>query len=203
MEDSFIDITIKEPKTKTIRIALPKFTLIGATTKAGALSKPLRDRFGIMCAMDYYTNEEIAKIIRRSSKVIDLSIDDESIVQLSKMCRSTPRIANRLLKRVRDYVLVKCDGRANIDAVNKCMSLLEINENGLDKTDIQILKALQYSFGGKAVGLETLSHFIGEDAQSIEDMSEPYLIKEGYIARTPRGRIITEKGSSVIKETAE
>lgn len=200
MEDFFIDITIKEPKTKTIRIALPKFTLIGATTKAGSLSKPLRDRFGILCAMEYYTDNEIASIILRSSKIMNLNIDAESIIFISKMCRATPRIANRLLRRIRDYAIVKSDGEINLESARKCVELLEINENGLDKSDIQILKALKNSFNGKPVGLETLSHFIGEDSQTIEDMSEPYLLKQGLIARTPRGRIITDKGLEILTQ---
>lgn len=199
MEDFFIDITIKEPKTKTIRIALPRFTLIGATTKAGSLSKPLRDRFGILCAMDYYTESEISKILCRSAKIMQLNIDNESIMFLAKMCRATPRIANRLLRRVRDYAIVKNNGIVNISTVKSCIKLLEINENGLDKADMQLLMALKNSFNGKPVGLETLSHFIGEDSQTIEDMYEPYLLKQGYISRTPRGRVITENGLKLIE----
>ena len=198
MEDFTVDITIKEPKPKTIKISLPKFTLIGATTKAGSLTKPLRDRFGIMCAMDYYTDSEIASIINRSSKIINIDMDEESIDFLSHMCRATPRIANRLLKRVRDYAIVKCNGKVTLDAVVRCTELLEINKNGLEKADIYMLKALKNSFNGKPVGLETLSHFIGEDSQTIEDMIEPYLLKKGYIARTSRGRIITEEGLKII-----
>ena len=198
MEDFFIDITIKEPKTKTIRIELPRFTLIGATTKAGSLSKPLRDRFGILCGLEYYTIDEIAQILNRSSKILKLDINKESIEYVSKMCRATPRIANRLLRRIRDYAIVKMDGVINIDGVKKCLNLLEINENGLDKADIQILNALKEYSNGKPVGLETLAHYIGEDAKTIEDMYEPYLLKEGLIAKTPRGRVITEKGIEMI-----
>lgn len=198
MEDFTVDITIKEPKPKTIKISLPNFTLIGATTKAGSLTKPLRDRFGIMCAMDYYTDKEIAAIIHRSSKIIGIEMDTESINFLSNMCRATPRIANRLLKRVRDYAIVKCNGKVTLDTVIKCTELLEINKNGLDKADIYLLNALKNSFNGKPVGLETLSHFIGEDSQTIEDMIEPYLLKKGYIARTSRGRVITEEGLKII-----
>lgn len=198
MEDFFIDITIKEPKTKTIRIALPKFTLIGATTKAGSLSKPLRDRFGILCAMEYYTEKEIASILYRSSRIMNLNINDESILFISKMCRATPRIANRLLRRIRDYAIVKSNGKIDIESAKKCIELLDINENGLDKADMQILTALKDSFKEKPVGLETLAHYIGEDSQTIEDMYEPYLLKQGYIARTPRGRVITDKGVEVL-----
>lgn len=198
MEDFFIDITIKEPKTKTIRIALPRFTLIGATTKAGSLSKPLRDRFGILCPLEYYSNGEIAQILERSSKIMNLDIEDDGINFLSKMCRATPRIANRLLRRVRDYAIVKNSGKISLGIIKNCIDLLDINENGLDKADMELLKALKSSFNSKPVGLETLAHFIGEDAQTIEDMYEPYLLKQGYISRTPRGRIITEKGIELI-----
>lgn len=198
MEDFFIDITIKEPKTKTIRIALPRFTLIGATTKAGSLSKPLRDRFGILCPLEYYTNSEIAQILKRSSKIMNLDIEDDGVNFLSKMCRATPRIANRLLRRVRDYAIVKNSGKIDLDTIKGCIELLDINENGLDKADMELLKALESSFNGKPVGLETLAHFIGEDSQTIEDMYEPYLLKQGYISRTPRGRIITDKGIKLI-----
>lgn len=198
MEDFFIDITIKEPKTKTIRIALPRFTLIGATTKAGSLSKPLRDRFGILCPLEYYSNGEIAQILERSSKIMNLDIEDDGISFLSKMCRATPRIANRLLRRVRDYAIVKNSGKISLGIIKNCIDLLDINENGLDKADMELLKALKSSFNSKPVGLETLAHFIGEDAQTIEDMYEPYLLKQGYISRTPRGRIITEKGIELI-----
>ena len=198
MEDFVIDITIKEPKPKTIRISLPKFTLIGATTKAGSLSKPLRDRFGILCALEYYTDDEIAAIITRSAKIFKLDIDKESIKMLSKMCRATPRIANRILKRVRDFAIVRNGGIININAVKGCIELLEINENGLDKADIELLKTLNDAFQGRPVGLETLAYSIGEDSETIEDMYEPYLLKQGYIARTPRGRVITDKGRELL-----
>lgn len=198
MEDFTVDITIKEPKPKTIKISLPKFSLIGATTQAGSLTKPLRDRFGIMCAMDYYTDKEIASIIQRSANIIGLEIDKKAIDYLSIMCRATPRIANRLLKRVRDYAIVRCNGQATLDTVIKCTELLEINKNGLDKADVNLLQALKNSFSGKPVGLETLSHFMGEDSQTIEDMIEPYLLKKGYIARTSRGRVITEEGLKML-----
>lgn len=200
MEDFFVDINIKkEADTKTIRIALPKFTLIGATTKAGSLTKPLRDRFGILCPLEYYSNEEIAQILERSSKIMNLDIEDNCTTFLAKMCRATPRIANRLLRRVRDYAIVKNKGKINLDTIKNCITLLDINENGLDKADMEILKALKSSFNGKPVGLETLAHIIGEDAQTIEDMYEPYLLKQGYISRTPRGRIVTEKGIELIE----
>lgn len=198
MEDFFIDITIREPKTKTVRIELPKFTLIGATTKAGSISKPLRDRFGILCPLDYYTDEEIQKILLRSASIIDLDIDEKSVSYLSKMCRATPRIANRLIRRVRDYSLVKENGKVSVDIIKKCFELLEINNYGLDKADIQILEALKKSPNGKAIGLETLAHIVGEDSQTIEDMYEPYLLNKGYIAKTARGRVITEKGIEIL-----
>lgn len=198
MEDFFIDITIREPKTKTVRIELPKFTLIGATTKAGSISKPLRDRFGILCPLDYYTDEEIQKILLRSASIIDLDIDEKSVSYLSKMCRATPRIANRLIRRVRDYSLVKENGAVSVDIIKKCFELLEINNYGLDKADIQILDALKKSPSGKAIGLETLAHIVGEDSQTIEDMYEPYLLNKGYIAKTARGRVITEKGLEIL-----
>lgn len=199
MEDFFIDITIREPKTKTVRIELPKFTLIGATTKAGSISKPLRDRFGILCPLDYYTDEEIQKILLRSASIINLKIDEESVSYLSRMCRATPRIANRLIRRVRDYSLVKANGVVSVDIIKRCFELLEINSHGLDKADIQILEALKKSPSGKAIGLETLAHIIGEDSQTIEDMYEPYLLNKGYISKTARGRIITEKGLEILK----
>lgn len=199
MEDYFIDITIREPKTKTVRIELPKFTLIGATTKAGSISKPLRDRFGILCPLDYYTDEEIEKILVRSASIINIDIDEDSVSYLSKMCRATPRIANRLIRRVRDYSLVKANGLVNVEIIRKCFELLEINDCGLDKADIQILEALKKAPNGKAIGLETLAHIIGEDSQTIEDMYEPYLLNKGYIAKTARGRVITDKGLEILK----
>ena len=203
MEDFCVDITIKEPKSRSIRIELPKFTLIGATTKAGSLTKPLRDRFGILCQLEYYNDKEISLVLSRSAKILNMKIDADSIKFLSKMCRATPRIANRLLRRLRDYSIVRANGKVNLEITRKCIELLEINENGLDKSDMQILRTLNNLLNGKPIGLETLANFIGEDAKTIEDMYEPYLLMQGLIAKTSRGRVITEKGKDILKDICE
>lgn len=194
MEDFALDIMIgKGAAAKSIRIDLPKFTLIGATTRIGLLTSPLRDRFGVLSPMDFYTDDELKKIIVRSSKILNINIEDDAAYEIAKRSRGTPRIANRLLKRVRDYCEVKCNGIIDINNAKKGLDILDVDEEGLDRIDNKILKAIINNFDGGPVGLETLAYFIGEEIDTIEDVYEPYLLKKGFIIRTPRGRVATEK----------
>jgi len=172
---------------------LPKFTLIGATTRAGLLTSPLRDRFGVMCPMEYYDEEELKEIVMRSSGILSVTIDEEAAIEVAKRSRGTPRIANRLLKRVRDYCLVKGHGHIDYATVKAAAQLLEIDDEGFDQVDNKILEAIIDNFGGGPVGLETLAYYIGEEVGTIEDVYEPYLIQKGFIIRTPRGRIASNK----------
>lgn len=193
MEDYAIDIIIGKGATaKSIRLDLPKFTLVGATTRAGLLSAPLRDRFGIIHRLEFYTVEELSKIIINSSKVLGVQIDPKGAVELARRSRGTPRLANRLLKRVRDFAQVRYDGVITEDVANTALDLLEVDKYGLDNTDRNLLLTMINKFGGGPVGLDTLAAAIGEDAGTIEDVYEPYLIKNGFINRTPRGRMVTE-----------
>lgn len=192
MEDYALDIIIgKGPSAKSIRLDLPKFTLIGATTRAGLLTAPLRDRFGVILRLELYNIDELVKIITRSATLLNVSIDLEGARELARRSRGTPRIANRLLKRARDFAQVKYDGEITKEVACAAMEMMEIDSIGLDEIDRKMIFAMVRSFGGGPVGLETLAATIGEEANTIEDVYEPYLLQLGFIARTPRGRIVT------------
>ena len=194
MEDYAIDIMIGKGATaRSIRLDLPQFTLVGATTRAGMLTAPLRDRFGVVHRLEFYTVEELKTIIIRSAKVLDVKIDEQGAYALARRSRGTPRLANRLLKRVRDFAQVKYDGYITKEVANYALDLLDVDKEGLDQTDRDLLNTIIDKFQGGPVGLDTLAASIGEDAGTIEDVYEPYLLKNGFIQRTPRGRIITDK----------
>ena len=189
LEDFTLDIVIgKGPSSRSIRLDLPKFTLIGATTKAGSLTTPLRDRFGIIHRLEMYSEEDLAKIIRRSSKILNIEIEDDASMEIARRSRGTPRIANRLLKRVRDYAIVLGDGDIDLKIAKHALNQLEIDELGLDEIDRKLLETMIVQYQGRAVGIEALAATVGEEIDTIEDVYEPYLIQIGYIARTPRGR---------------
>lgn len=193
MEDFAIDVVIgKGASAKSIRLDLPKFTLVGATTRAGMLTAPLRDRFGVVHRLEFYTVEELVKIITRSAHVLGIDIDSEGATQIARRSRGTPRIANRLLKRVRDFAQVRYEGYITGEVSAFALDILEVDKYGLDNTDRKILMQMIDKFGGGPVGLDTLAASIGEDSGTIEDVYEPYLIQNGFIARTPRGRIVTD-----------
>ena len=194
MEDFTINVVIgTEGKSRSIKIDLPPFTLVGATTRAGDLSSPLRDRFGIVNKLEYYTDEELASIVKRTSQVLNMKINDDAAMELAKRSRKTPRIANRLFKRVRDFALVEGDGLINLDITLKALDRLNVDTYGLDMIDIEYLKALINKFNGGPVGVETISTAIGEEISTIEDVVEPFLLQEGFIKRTRSGRVATEK----------
>lgn len=194
MEDYAIDIMIGKGATaRSIRLDLPKFTLVGATTRAGMLTAPLRDRFGVVNRLEFYTVEELETIIRRSAGVLEVEIDEEGAHALARRSRGTPRLANRLLKRVRDFAQVKYDGHITREVADYALDILDVDKEGLDQTDRDILLTMMEKFQGGPVGLDTLAASIGEDAGTIEDVYEPYLLKNGFIQRTPRGRVITDK----------
>ena len=193
MEDFAIDIVIgKGAGARSIRLDLPKFTLVGATTRAGMLTAPLRDRFGVVNRLEFYNVTELMQIILRSAAVLGVSIDDEGALEIAKRSRGTPRLANRLLKRVRDFAQVEGDGAIDYDVAKTALDRLEVDSMGLDNTDRNILETMIHKFGGGPVGLDTLAAAIGEDSGTLEEVYEPYLIKIGFINRTPRGRIVTE-----------
>lgn len=194
MEDYAIDIMIgKGASARSIRLDLPKFTLVGATTRAGMLTAPLRDRFGVVNRLEYYTLEELKTIICRSAKVLNVQIEDAGAYALARRSRGTPRLANRLLKRVRDFAQVKYDGKITEEVANYALDLLDVDKEGLDQIDRELLETILVKFQGGPVGLDTLAASVGEDAGTIEDVYEPYLLKNGFIQRTPRGRVVTEK----------
>lgn len=193
MEDFTINVVIgTEGKSRSVKIDLPPFTLVGATTRAGDLSSPLRDRFGIVNKLEFYTNEELANIVKRTSKVMSMNITDEAALELAKRSRKTPRIANRLFKRVRDFALVEGDGLIDLDITLKALDRLNVDAYGLDNIDIEYLEALINKFNGGPVGVETISTAIGEEISTIEDVVEPFLLQEGFIKRTRSGRVATE-----------
>ena len=195
MEDGELDILIgKGPSARSIRVELPQFTLIGATTRAGQLSTPLRDRFGVTHRMEYYKLEELKEIIRRGANILDISYDEDGITEIAKRSRGTPRIANRLLKRARDFALVEGSGVLEKESVDGILKLLGVDDNGLDELDRNILLSIVNVYNGGPVGIETLSLLLGEDRRTIEEVYEPYLVKIGFIKRTPRGRVVTELG---------
>lgn len=194
MEDYVIDIVIgKGASARSIRLDLPKFTLVGATTRAGMLTAPLRDRFGVVHRLEFYTVEELTEIIQRSARVFKVEMEEEGAVEIARRSRGTPRLANRLLKRVRDFAQVKYDGVITLKVANFALDLLEVDKLGLDNIDRAILMSMIEKFGGGPVGLDTLAVSIGEDSGTLEDVYEPYLIQNGLLARTPRGRVVTEK----------
>lgn len=190
LEDYTLDIMIgKGPSARSIRLDLPKFTLIGATTRAGSLATPLRDRFGIVSHLELYNAEDLTTIVKRSAKILNLEIDDEAAVEIARRSRGTPRIANRLLRRVRDYAAVLGDGNITLKIAKTALGKLEIDEMGLDDIDRKILETMIIKYQGRAVGIETIATTIGEEPETVEDVYEPYLLQIGFIARTPRGRI--------------
>ena len=193
LEDYTLDIIIgKGPTARSIRLDLPKFTLIGATTKAGSLSTPLRDRFGIVHRLELYTIDDLSTIIKRSSNILGVQIDEESSREIARRSRGTPRIANRLLKRVRDYAAVLGDGNITLKLTKMALNQLEIDDMGLDDIDRKLLEAMIIKYQGRPVGIDTLATTIGEEVSTIEDVYEPYLLKNGFIQRTPRGRVVTD-----------
>ncbi len=195
MEDYAIDIVIgKGPSARSIRLDLPKFTLVGATTRAGMLSAPLRDRFGVVHRLEFYTTEELKTIIMRSASVFKVAIDEAGAMEMARRSRGTPRLANRLLKRVRDFAQVKYNGKITKEVADFALDLLEVDKLGLDNIDRSLLMTMIEKFSGGPVGLDTLAAAIGEDAGTIEEVYEPYLIQNGLIQRTPRGRIVTDLG---------
>ncbi len=192
MEDYAIDIVIgKGAAAKSIRLELPKFTLVGATTRAGMLTPPLRDRFGVVSRLEFYTNDELKEIICRSAKVLKVDIDDEGAYELARRSRGTPRLANRLLKRVRDFAQVKYDGHITRDVADFALDLLEVDKLGLDNMDRAIILSMIEKFNGGPVGIETVAATLGEDPGTIEEVYEPYLVQNGLILRTPRGRMVS------------
>ncbi len=194
MEDFQLDIIIgAEGSTKSIKINLPPFTLVGATTRSGDLSSPLRDRFGIICKLNYYTHEELKDIVRRTSNIVGIDIEDDAAMELAKRSRKTPRIANRLYKRVRDFAMVGGDKVINLGVTKKALDRLKVDSYGLDEIDIEYLKSLIQKFNGGPVGLETIATSIGEEVTTIEDVVEPFLLQEGFVKRTRSGRMATEK----------
>jgi len=199
MEDFSLDIIVgSEGNSRNIKIDLPPFTLVGATTRAGDLSSPLRDRFGIISKLQFYTEEELFEIIKRTSRVLDIEIDDDAAYELARRSRGTPRIANRLFKRVRDFALVKGTGKIDLEITNEALKRLKIDHLGLDRTDHELLLAIINKFNGGPVGVEAISSSIGEEVTTIEDVYEPYLLQIGLLKRTSRGRIVTDKAYEIL-----
>ncbi|WP_101475159.1 Holliday junction branch migration DNA helicase RuvB [Fusobacterium sp.] len=204
MEDGELDIIIgKGPSARSIRIELPNFTLIGATTKAGLLSSPLRDRFGVSHRMEYYTEDELANIILRGGTILGVKVEKDGALELAKRSRGTPRIANRLLKRVRDYCEIRGDGVINKNISIEALEILQIDSVGLDDLDRDIITSIIENYGGGPVGIETLSLLLGEDRRTLEEVYEPFLVKIGYIKRTSRGRVVTDKAYKHFKISKE
>jgi Holliday junction DNA helicase RuvB len=192
LEDYQIDIMIGEgPAARSIKLDLPPFTLVGATTRAGMLTNPLRDRFGIVARLEFYNQHELAQIVQRSARLLDVSLEGEGAAEISRRARGTPRVANRLLRRVRDYAQVKADGRVTKPVADAALKMLDVDALGFDLMDRKLLLAVIEKFSGGPVGLENLAHAIGEEADTIEDVLEPYLIQQGYLQRTLRGRVAT------------
>jgi len=201
MEDYAIDIMIgKGPTARSIRVDLPKFTLVGATTRAGQLSAPLRDRFGMLFRLEMYTPEELAQIVERSAGILGVNADEDGLLEIARRSRGTPRIANRMLKRVRDFAEVRAGGHISREVAREALSMLDVDELGLDKVDRNVLGCMMDKFGGGPVGLDTLAATTGEDAVTIEDVYEPYLMQLGFLMRTPRGRICTPAAWAHLKK---
>ena len=195
MEDYFLDLIFgKGPSAQNVQIPLPKFTLIGATTKAGMLSSPLRDRFGLICRLENYTENQLTEIVERAAAMLGIKIETEAACEIGKRSRGTPRIANRLLRRVRDYAMVKGHPIVLLEDAKNALKMMEIDELGLDAVDVNLLRSMAEKFGGGPCGLDTLAATINEDANTIEDVYEPYLMQIGFVARTPRGRVLLAKG---------
>ncbi len=193
MEDGALDIIVGQgPSARSIRLDLPKFTLIGATTRAGQLSAPLRDRFGVMLRLEMYSDEELCQIVKRSAGILGIKMEEQGVFEIASRSRGTPRIANRLLRRVRDYAQIKADGVITKEVADHALNMLEIDATGLDKIDKGILTSIINTFSGGPVGLETLAAMLGEDSNTLEDVYEPFLLQRGFINRTPRGRVATE-----------
>ncbi len=193
MEDGAIDIIVGQgPSARSIRLDLPRFTLIGATTRAGQLSAPLRDRFGVMLRLEMYDDDELCEIVKRSAGILNIKMDEQGVFEIASRSRGTPRIANRLLRRVRDYAQIKADGTVTRSVADMALKMLEVDSIGLDKIDKSLLLTVINNFGGGPVGLDTLAASIGEDANTIEDVYEPFLLRKGFISRTPRGRTATD-----------
>lgn len=200
MEDFVLDIIVgNDASSRNIRIELPPFTLVGATTRAGDLTSPLRDRFGIVSKLNYYTVEELSKIVKRTAKVLECSIDDDAALELATRSRGTPRIANRLLRRVRDFALVMGNGNIDLDITKIALDKLKVDSLGLDNTDYNLLKAIIERFNGGPVGIEAIASSIGEEQTTIEDVYEPYLLQTGLLKRTSRGRMVTRKAYEHLK----
>lgn len=192
LEDYQIDIMIGEgPAARSIKLDLQPFTLVGATTRAGMLTNPLRDRFGIVARLEFYTSEELAKIVKRSAGLLNAPMDDAGCFEIARRSRGTPRIANRLLRRVRDYAEVKGQGKIDFDIANRALAMLDVDPQGFDIMDRKLLEAVIHRFDGGPVGLDNVAASIGEERDTIEDVIEPYLIQQGFLQRTPRGRIAT------------
>lgn len=193
MEDGAIDIIVGQgPSARSIRLDLPRFTLIGATTRAGQLSAPLRDRFGVMLRLEMYDDDELCEIVKRSAGILNITMDEQGVFEIASRSRGTPRIANRLLRRVRDYAQIKADGTVTRQVADMALKMLEVDSIGLGKIDKSLLLTVINNFGGGPVGLDTLAASIGEDANTIEDVYEPFLLRKGFISRTPRGRMATD-----------
>ena len=193
MEDYCLDIIIgKGPSARSIRLDIPKFTLIGATTRTGMLTSPLRDRFGVILNLDLYSVEQLLEIVTRSAKILDVPINNDAAIEIARRSRGTPRIANRLLKRVRDYAQVMGDGKITLKIAKESLLVFEVDEEGLDKVDQRLLQSIIKNFAGGPVGLDTLAASIGEDKETIEEVCEPFLIQKGFLNRTPRGRVATD-----------
>lgn len=194
MEDYQLDIMIGEgPAARSIKLDLPPFTLVGATTRAGLLTSPLRDRFGIVQRLEFYAVEDLTSIVARSARILGVEMDPAGAEQIARRSRGTPRIANRLLRRVRDYAQVKADGRIDAEVADAAMRMLNVDASGFDHMDVRLLRTIMEKFGGGPVGLDSIAAAIGEERDTIEDVLEPYLIQQGYIMRTPRGRVATER----------
>ena len=194
MEDYVLDIIVgTDSSSRNIRIELPHFTLVGATTRAGDLSSPLRDRFGIISKLQYYTEEELVEIVKRTGRVLETKISEEAAIELARRSRGTPRIANRLFKRVRDFAIVLGDGEITLDITKEALDRLKVDSLGLDDTDYNLLKSIIEKFNGGPVGIEAIASSIGEEQTTIEDVYEPYLLQTGLLKRTSRGRIVTQK----------
>jgi Holliday junction DNA helicase RuvB len=197
MEDFALDIIIgKGPSARSLRLDLPPFTLIGATTRAGALSSPLRDRFGVVARLEFYQEDELAEIVRRAARILQVEIDEEGALSIARCARGTPRVANRLLKRVRDFAQVRADNVITCDVATSALKMLEVDELGLDEVDRQLLRTMIEKFNGGPVGLDTLAAAISEESDTIEDVYEPYLMQIGFLQRTPRGRVVTRLACS-------
>ena len=204
MEDFTLDIIVgSDASSRSIKIALPKFTLVGATTRVGDITGPLRDRFGIISKLNYYTTDELKQIILRTSRVLDSEISEEAALELARRSRGTPRIANRLFKRVRDYALVMGGGYIDLDITKTALDKLKVDEFGLDATDYNLLESIIEKFNGGPVGIDALAASIGEEASTIEDVYEPYLLQNGFLKRTSRGRIVTDKAYKHLKKSKQ